>query len=110
MAEEYKLTSTGEFGFAECPLNPGLKSPGTSGFLVVAIARARISIESGRKGLPYFRGRGTAAGRRPLRNSDVLSILVFRGFGGDFRPSLLPSGDAREAWGASWTVCRPKPS
>jgi hypothetical protein len=35
MAEQYKLTSTGEFGFAECPLNPGLKSPGTSGFLVV---------------------------------------------------------------------------
>jgi hypothetical protein len=36
MAEQYKLTSTGEFGFAECPLNPALKSPGASGFLVVA--------------------------------------------------------------------------
>jgi hypothetical protein len=37
MAEQYKLTSTGEFSFAEGPLNPGLKSPGTSGFLVVAL-------------------------------------------------------------------------
>jgi hypothetical protein len=35
MAEQYKLTSAGEFGFAECPLNPGLKNPGTSGFLAV---------------------------------------------------------------------------
>jgi hypothetical protein len=43
MAEEFKLTSTGEFGFAECPLNPGHKCPGASGFLVGSRAGTQLA-------------------------------------------------------------------